>query len=82
MQLEVKQIAKIEKETPQGIELTSYRCVLKGGGSFVKATLTLESQDLKELEYVVAQQIGEEVYLSLESVNRKLTEYEAPKTPA
>ncbi len=81
MQIEVKSISKVEKETPAGMEVTVFKCVLKGGdsSSAVKATLTLESPDQKELRYLVDQQIGEQVLLSLESVNRKLTEYQEQK---
>lgn len=68
LQLELKSLGKSEKKTPTGVQQTTYNCVLKGAYGSITASLTLKSDNLKELDEVVAQKMDNQIIISIESI--------------
>jgi len=67
--MEVKSMAKSEKNNVAGVKETTHKCVLKGSDLAVEASLTLVASDQKDLARVVSQIIGDRVRLVVEAVN-------------
>lgn len=70
IQAEIKSMSKSDKKTPAGAEVTMYSCVCKGILGSVQASITLKSDDLKELESILSQKMGNQVILNIESIFR------------
>lgn len=76
MKLVVIQVQKTTKADKHGEETDIYKCVLDGKDAFCSGKLTLESENIGDLERVVAQVIGESVSMTIGLLNHKLEEYQ------